>query len=40
VRSGVLLGKSEKNKYDVRIQADITVKVLRVFEGNMCLVGG
>jgi hypothetical protein len=40
LRSGVLLGKSEKDKYDVRIQADVTVKVLRVFEGNMCLVGG
>ncbi len=40
VRSGVLLGKNEKNKYDVRIQADVTVKVLRVFEGNLCLVGG
>jgi hypothetical protein len=40
LRSGVLLGKSEKDKYDVRIQADIAVKVLRVFDGNMCLVGG
>jgi hypothetical protein len=40
VRSARLLGKDEKHKFDVRIQADVTVKVLRVFEGNMCLVGG
>jgi hypothetical protein len=40
VRSGVLLGKDEKHPHDVRIQADITIKVLRVFEGNLGLVGG
>ncbi len=42
VRSGRLLGKSatEKDRFDVRIQADITVKVLRVREQNQCLIGG
>lgn len=40
VRSGRLLGKDDKQHFDVRIQADITVKVLRVFHANMCLVGG
>jgi hypothetical protein len=40
VRSGRLLGKGEKDQYDVRIQADITLKVLRVFDGNMGLIGG
>ncbi len=40
LRSGRLLGKSEKNKHDVRIQADVTIKVLRVFGGNLGLVGG
>jgi hypothetical protein len=40
VRSGKLLGKSTKDKFDVRIQADVTIKVLRVFPGNLGLVGG
>jgi hypothetical protein len=40
VRSGRLLGKDEKHLFDVRIQADVTIKVLRVFPGNMGLVGG
>lgn len=40
VRSGRLLGKDEKHKDDVRIQADVTIKVLRVFGGNLGLVGG
>ena len=40
VRSGRLLGGDDKHQFDVRIQADITVKVLRVFHANMCLVGG
>jgi hypothetical protein len=40
LRAGRLLGKTEKHKHDVRIQADVTVKVLRVFEGNLGLVGG
>lgn len=40
VRSGRLLGKTEKDKMDVRIQADITIKVLRVFSANQGLIGG
>jgi hypothetical protein len=40
VRSGRLLGKGKKDQYDVRIQADVTLKVLRVFDGNMGLIGG
>lgn len=40
VRSGRLLGKDEKHKHDVRIQVDVTIKVLRVFHANMGLVGG
>ena len=40
VRTGRLLGKDDKHKHDVRIQAEITIKVLRVFEGNFGLVGG
>jgi hypothetical protein len=40
VKSGRLLGKTTKERYDVRIQADITIKVLRVFDGNLGLVGG
>lgn len=40
VRTGRLLGKDEKNKDDVRIQADITLKVLRAFKVNQGLMGG
>ncbi len=39
VRSGRLLGKSEKINHDVRIQADITIKVVRVFDANWRLMG-
>jgi hypothetical protein len=38
IRTGRLLGKSEKKAHDVRIQADITIKVLRVMEQTLCLV--
>jgi hypothetical protein len=38
IRTGRLLGKCEKNAHDVRIQADITIKVLRVMDQNLCLV--
>jgi hypothetical protein len=38
VRTGRLLGKQEKGKCDVRIQADITIKVRRVMDQNLCLV--
>lgn len=38
IRTGRLLGKSEKEPRDVRIQADITIKVLRVMDQNLCLV--
>jgi len=40
VKSGRLLGRTEKNQYDVRIQANITIKVLRVFAANQSLMGG
>jgi hypothetical protein len=40
IRTGRLLGKDEKHPHDVRIQVDVTVKVLRVFPQNECLVGG
>jgi hypothetical protein len=41
VHSGRLLGRQdEKHQHDVRIQADITIKVLRVFSANMGLIGG
>jgi hypothetical protein len=40
IRTGRLLGKEDKHQFDVRIQADVTVKVLRVFPQNQCLVGG
>ena len=40
IRTGRLLGMDEPHKYDVRIQADVTIKVLRVFHANECLIGG
>jgi hypothetical protein len=40
VRTGRLLGKSAKSQYDVRIQAEITIKVLRAFYANQHLMGG
>ncbi len=40
VRSGRLLGNRTKDKHRVRLTIDITVKVLRVFYQNQCLVGG
>lgn len=40
VRTGRLLGKTEKNQYDVRVQADVTIKVLRMFDVNRALMGG
>ncbi len=39
IRTGRLLGKDQKQPHDVRIQADITIKVLRVMDQNLCLVG-
>jgi hypothetical protein len=40
IRSGRLLGKTGKSQHDVRIQADVTIKVLRVFRANQGLIGG
>jgi hypothetical protein len=40
VRTGRLLGKGEKARFAVRIQAEVTVKVLRVMDQNQCLIGG
>jgi hypothetical protein len=39
IRTAGLWGKEEAHKYDVRIQADITIKVLRVSPQNQCLIG-
>jgi hypothetical protein len=39
IRTGRLLGKNQKQPHDVRIQADVTIKVLRVMDQNLCLVG-
>jgi hypothetical protein len=40
VKSGRLLGNRTKDKHAVRLTIDVTIKVLRVFEQNQCLVGG
>lgn len=39
VRSGRLLGRTEKNADDVHIQVDVMIKVLRVFYANQGLSG-
>jgi hypothetical protein len=40
IKSGRLLGRGEKKKHQVRLTVDVTIKVLRVFQQNQCLVGG
>lgn len=40
IRTGKLLGDRAKKAHWVRLSIDVTVKVLRVFEQNQCLVGG
>ncbi|MGC1779489.1 MAG: hypothetical protein WBB34_16250 [Xanthobacteraceae bacterium] len=40
IRSGRLLGNRSKDKHRVRLTIDITIKVLRVFHANECLLGG
>ncbi len=40
VRSGKLLGRDAKYKHAVRLQVDVTIKVMRVTEENQCLIGG
>jgi hypothetical protein len=40
VRTGRLLGRGAKTRHAVRITADVTVKVLRVMDQNLPLVGG
>jgi hypothetical protein len=40
IRTGRLLGKDQPHQYDVRLQADVIIKVLRVFHANECLIGG
>jgi hypothetical protein len=40
IKSGRLLGNRTKDRHAVRLTIDITIKVLRVFEQNQCLVGG
>ena len=40
IKSGRLLGRGAKRKHEVRLTVDITIKVLRVFDQNQCLIGG
>jgi hypothetical protein len=40
IKSGRLLGEKAKAKHAVRLTIDITIKVLRVFDQNQCLLGG
>ena len=40
IKSGRLLGRGAKKKHEVRLTVDITVKVLRVFGQNQCLLSG
>jgi hypothetical protein len=40
IKSGRLLGRAAKKKHEVRLTVDITIKVLRVFGQNQCLIGG
>jgi hypothetical protein len=40
VRTGRLLGDRTKARHGVRIQADVTIKVLRINDLNQCLIGG
>ncbi len=40
VKSGRLLGRATKHRAAVRLQVDITIKVLRVTEENQSLIGG
>jgi len=40
IKSGRLLGRGAKKKHEVRLTVDITVKVLRVFDQNQCLLSG
>jgi hypothetical protein len=39
IKSGKLLGRGNKKKHEVRLTIDVTIKVLRVFDQNQCLVG-
>ena len=40
IKSGKLLGNRTKDKHAVRLTIDVTIKVLRVFYANQCLIGG
>jgi hypothetical protein len=40
LRTGTLLGEGLENEKRVRINIDVTIKVLRVFDQNQCLTGG
>jgi hypothetical protein len=40
IRTGRLLGNRTKDRHAVKLTIDVTVKVLRFFEQNQCLVGG
>jgi hypothetical protein len=40
IRTGRLLGNRAKDKHAVRLVVDITIKVLRVYWQNQCLIGG
>jgi hypothetical protein len=40
IKSGRLLGNRTKYRHAVRLTIDVTIKVLRVFSQNQCLIGG
>jgi hypothetical protein len=40
IKTGRLLGERIKKKHAVRLTIDVTIKVLRLFSQNQCLVGG
>lgn len=40
IKSGRLLGNRPKERHAVRLTIEVTIKVLRVFRGNECLMGG
>jgi hypothetical protein len=39
IKTGRLLGNRAKDRHAIRLTIDVTIKVLRVFQQNLCLVG-
>lgn len=40
IKSGKLLGSRTKKPHTVRLTIDVTIKILRAFPQNQCLIGG